>query len=94
MKKERVIRRKNAAAAAGSGDVELMLDESQDDEILESVIKSVTSPSSRQQTPRDRRRARTGARTSRMHALSLAANFSSWMAQLCCWSVLVLMSLL
>ena len=54
------MRRKNAAAAAG--DVE-SLDDSQDDDILESVIKSVTTPSTRQ--ARDRRRARTGTRTSR-----------------------------
>jgi len=56
----KVMRRKNAAAAAG--DVE-SLDDSQDDDILESVIKSVTTPSTRQ--ARDRRRARTGTRTSR-----------------------------
>ena len=61
-KKDKVTRRKNAAAAAGAGDME-MLDDSQDDDILESVIKSVTSPTCRQ--TRDRRRARTGTRTSR-----------------------------
>jgi len=61
-KKDRAMRRKNVASAAGGSELE-MLDDSQDDDILESVIKSVTSPSSRQ--TRDRRRARTGTRTSR-----------------------------
>lgn len=57
-------RRKNVSASAGGGGGEIeTLDDSQDDDILESVIKSVTSPSSRQ--TRDRHRARTGTRTSR-----------------------------
>jgi len=74
-KRDKAARRRNiaAGAAAGAGDAE-MLDDSQDDDILESVIKSVTSPSSCRQTPRpDRpRRPRTSTRTSRNYHVTLS----------------------
>lgn len=61
-KRDKAARRKNDnVTVSGSGDIEA-LDDSPDDDILESVIKSVTTPASRQ--TRDRRRARTGTRTS------------------------------
>jgi len=62
-RKDQAGRKKNASTVAPGGGSEIeTLDDSQEDDMLESVIKSVTSPSSRQ--TRDRRRARTGTRTS------------------------------
>jgi len=58
-KREKAIGRKNA----GGSEIET-LDDSQDDDILESVIKSVTTPTPSSRPTRDRRRARTGTRTS------------------------------
>jgi len=74
-RRDKPVRRKNVvggmATAAGSGEMEPMLDDSQDDDILESVIKSVTTPSSRQ--TRERRRVRAGTRMSRNYRTSFAS---------------------
>jgi len=61
-RKDQASRKKNASMIAPGGSEVETLDDSQEDDMLESVIKSVTTPSSRQ--TRDRRRARTGTRTS------------------------------